>query len=119
MTDEQIKQNDMNDQNLITPSSSEAREWGRAGGIASGIARREKKQLRELLEEAGEKLITNKDGEKLPKVVVAAIQLVNKAAKGDLKALRLYAELTGQLTTKVEVEQCPPPVIANIFADRG
>lgn len=112
----------MNDQNLIPNSKrtpSELRAQTRAGGIASGIARREKKQLRDLLEDAGEKLITNKDGEQLPKVVVAAIQLVNKAAKGDLKALRLYAELTGQLTTKVEVEQCPPPVIANIFADRG
>lgn len=37
----------MNNNNLKALTSSEAREMGRKGGIASGIARREKKQFRE------------------------------------------------------------------------
>ena len=37
----------MNDGNLKRPSSEEARELGRRGGIASGIARRRRKALRE------------------------------------------------------------------------
>ena len=112
----------MNEQNLIPNSQrtpSELRAQTRAGGIASGIARRERKMLRERLLLMGEQEITNKAGEHGIAEDIIAMQLRNKAVGGDLKAMRLYAELTGQLTTKVEVEQCPPPIIANIFADRG
>ena len=38
-----------NEQNLRVPTSSEARENGRKGGIASGIARREKKTVQKIL----------------------------------------------------------------------
>jgi len=100
-------------------TGSEQVEVARAGGIASGIARRERKMLRERLLLMGEQEITNKAGEHGIAEDIIAMQLRNKAVGGDLKAMRLYAELTGQLTTKVEVEQCPPPIIANIFADRG
>ena len=37
----------MNDGNLKRPSSDEARELGRRGGVASGAARRRRKALRE------------------------------------------------------------------------
>ena len=39
----------MNDQNLKTPTASEARELGRKGGIASGRSRLAKKRGRELM----------------------------------------------------------------------
>ena len=38
-----------NEQNLRVPTSSEARENGKKGGIASGIARREKKTVQKIL----------------------------------------------------------------------
>ena len=38
-----------NKQNLRVPTSSEARENGKKGGIASGIARREKKTVQKIL----------------------------------------------------------------------
>ena len=38
-----------NEQNLRVPTSSEARENGKKGGIASGIARREKKTIQKIL----------------------------------------------------------------------
>lgn len=39
-----------NEQNLKPPTTKEARERGRKGGIASGKARREKRTFRELME---------------------------------------------------------------------
>ena len=38
-----------NEQNLKVPTSSEARRNGKKGGIASGIARREKKTIQKIL----------------------------------------------------------------------
>ena len=38
-----------NEKNLRVPTSSEARENGKKGGIASGIARREKKTVQKIL----------------------------------------------------------------------
>ena len=38
-----------NEKNLRVPTSSEARENGKKGGIASGIARREKKTIQKIL----------------------------------------------------------------------
>ncbi len=39
-----------NEQNLKVPTSEEAREYGRRGGIASGEARREKATMKKTLE---------------------------------------------------------------------
>ena len=104
----------MNEQNLIPVSSrtsSELREQTRKGGIASGIARRERKMLRERLLLMGEQEITNKAGEKGIAEDIIAMQLRNKAVGGDLKAMRLYAELTGQLTQQVALSCVPVQVI--------
>ena len=40
----------MNEQNLIVPSSSEARENGSKGGKASGAARRKKRDMKQCME---------------------------------------------------------------------
>ena len=40
-----------NEQNLRVPTSNEAREIGKKGGIASGESRRRKKLLRECIDE--------------------------------------------------------------------
>ena len=111
----------MNEQNLQpfdALTESEQRKIARAGGVASGIARRERKALRERLALIADEVITNKAGDKAEAEDVIAMQLRNKAVAGDLKAIRLYAELTGQLVQKLEVEATPPPTIANIFLDR-
>ena len=104
----------MNNENLIPVSSrtsSELREQTRKGGIASGIARRERKMLRERLLLMGEQEITNKAGERGIAENIIAMQLRNKAVGGDLKAMRLYAELTGQLIQKMEIAPVVPNVI--------
>lgn len=104
----------MNEKNLKpqnTRTKSEQREIARQGGVASGIARREKKTLRERLLLMGEQEITNKKGETMQREDVIALQVSQKAANGDLKAARLYAELTGQLVQKIDVDSNPPIVI--------
>ena len=104
----------MNEQNLIPTnkrSKKEARALGKKGGIASGIARREKKTLRERLLLMGEQEITNAKGVTMQREDVIALQVSQKAASGDLKAARLYAELTGQLVQKIDVDTNPPIVI--------
>lgn len=104
----------MNEQNLIKNSErtpKQRKDQAIKAGIASGVARREKKNLRERLLLMGEQEITNSKGETLPREDVIALQVANKAANGDLKATRLYAELTGQLTQKIEVDTAPPIVI--------
>lgn len=104
----------MNEQNLIPTNKrtkSEQRKIAKMGGVASGIARREKKTLRERLLLMGEQEITNKKGETMQREDVIALQVSQKAANGDLKAARLYAELTGQLVQKIDVDSNPPIVI--------
>lgn len=96
--------------NLITPSTEEARERGRKGGIASGKARREKKLMRETLDNLLSMPL--KDGE-LADVddirsfaaikgknisVQEAIMIaqVQKAMKGDTKAAEYVRDTIGQ-----------------------
>ena len=96
--------------NLKTPSTEEARSRGRKGGIASGKARREKKALKETLEE----LLTMplKDGraddiEKIKSIAsikgknitmqeAIMVAMLNKAAKGDVRAAEYVRDTIGQ-----------------------
>lgn len=106
-----------NEQNLIKGKATrfkageEQAKIARKAAEKSALVRREKKNLRERLLLCGEQMITSKDGTTLPREDVIALQVSQKAANGDLKAARLYAELTGQLTQKVEVDTAPPIVI--------
>ena len=103
-----------NEQNLKpqnTRTKKEQREIAKMGGVASGIARREKKNLRERLLLIAQEIVTDKNGTQREREDVIALQVADKAAHGDLKAARLYAELTGQLTQKMEIDTAPPIVI--------
>lgn len=95
----------MNEQNLKTPSPSEAREYGRKGGIASGKARRRRKTLREELL----LLLENDDVQK--KISIA---LINEAMNGNnagsvTKAFEVVRDTVGEKPVKKvmvsEVEQ--------------
>lgn len=104
----------MNDENLKPNSErtpKERSDLARKAGQASGAARRERKTLRERLLLLAEQTITNKKGEQLEREEVIALQVMNKAVSGDLKATKLYAELTGQIAQKVEINNAPPITI--------
>lgn len=75
----------MNEKNLkIIRSESEAREKGKKGGIASGIARRKKRELRFALLALMENEKNGKNG-----IERIALALFNKALDGDIKAIQL------------------------------
>lgn len=101
----------MNDQNLIPTTElteNERRELARKGGIASGEARRRRKQLREdllvMLDEEVE--FKTKDGQTVKATVQAGVarKLIKQASEGNLKAIELMAKMTGDLDNKVKVE---------------
>ena len=93
--------------NLKTPSAEEAREKGRKGGIASGAARRRKKNLQEIarevsalpLDELGLRRarLSGVDISKLNESDMTALTAVvlgqiRAAAAGDAKAAHIVAE---------------------------
>ena len=91
-------------------SGSEAAESGRAGGIASGKARREKKALRETLEDLLAMPMKTGKKDELEKIkCIAAIKgknitmqeaimlaMLQKAAKGDVRAAEYIRDTIGQ-----------------------
>ena len=96
----------VNDGNLKRPSSEEARELGRRGGIASGAARRRRKALREAadiflalpLPDKDEvkrlrKLGLDRDDIDVQMGIVA--RLAQMAMLGDTKAAKLLFDIVG------------------------
>lgn len=102
-----------NNENLRTPTPSEARELGRKGGKASGKARRRKKELKELLELAlSQPSDANADEDNYTAITAA---LVLKAIQGDTKAYEVIRDTLGQKP----VEQSQIEMDAKIEVDYG
>lgn len=89
-----------NEQNLIPTtkrSKDEARENSRKGGIASGEARRRKRDLRRALEALLDKNMgRNKDGEEVSGAEALALKQFEKALKGDTRAFEVIRDTAGQ-----------------------
>ena len=90
----------MNIENLKTPSTEEARERGKKGGLASGKARAEKKRLKEAVESVLSASYKNKDGENLSGYELTAIALFDKARSGDVSAFNSIRDLIGEKHTE-------------------
>ena len=105
-----------NEQNLRVPTSSEARRNGKKGGIASGIARREKKTVQKILGDFLDLDITqNRTLEQLAKKagistdgsikdLVTAVCVLNTLKKGDVSELEKIAKLLGEQTEIADTE---------------
>lgn len=103
-----------NEQNLIPMdqrSQSEAREFGRAGGIASGVSRRRKKSLREAADlylslPLADKRKLNKlirrglDPDEIDNQMMVIAGLTEQAALGDARAAKVLFELLGDAPTE-------------------
>lgn len=85
-----------NEQNLRVPTSSEARENGKKGGIASGEARRAKKSLREAMQILMDADLTGKDGKTMTGTEAMAAKAFQAALKGDWRAWELVRDTAGQ-----------------------
>ena len=83
-----------NEQNLRTPTTEQARERGRKGGIASAKAKAKRKALKELLEIALSQPSADNPEEDNWTAVTAA--LVQKALSGDTKAFEVLRDTLGQ-----------------------
>ena len=91
-----------NEKNLepFQPGSEKAKENGKKGGVASGIARRENKALREIIQQALERVEENEENpEKLTLMERAALAQVRNAVNGDLKAFEMVMRIAGELKT--------------------
>lgn len=87
-------------------SKEEAREAGRKGGIASGKARRQKKELKECCEAVLQNVIKNKAGEELSGAEAMVLAQFQKALRGDAKAFELIRDTAGQKPVdKVQVAE--------------
>lgn len=83
-------------------TGAEAAKYGSAGGIASGIARREKKTMRQILDILLEKQMTNENGEDVTtKEEILAAQ-VAKAIKGDLPATQFIRDTIGEKPADIQ-----------------
>lgn len=80
-------------------SGSEAVEAGQKGGIASGEARRRKRDIRLALEALLEKDITDKHGNVMSTAEAIAIKQIEKALKGDTRAFEVVRDSAGQKPT--------------------
>lgn len=98
-----------NDGNLKKPrSTSEARKWGKAGGVASGEARRRKKTMREALEmmlfhtklnEQTKQMLKAEgvsDVEDMNHQMVITRSLIAKAESGDVQAYNAICSMIGE-----------------------
>lgn len=90
--------NEMNNENLkpIHQSHDEATRNGRKGGIASGKARRERRRFYHELELALNQTTIAPDGRVVTLKELGAINLALLFASGDLKAIQLVLEITGE-----------------------
>lgn len=95
----------MNDENLRTLSPSEAREYGRRGGVRSGEARRERKAIRTALEECLA-MDADLDGETVTNVEAIAAAMVRKAREGDVRAFVEVRNSVGEMPVQ-RVEAAP------------
>lgn len=90
-----------NEQNLRVPSSEEARELGRKGGIASGKARRRKADLKRAFNTILKADVANENiskqlealGFEATNEMALAMIMMQKAMKGNVKAFEQIARL--------------------------
>lgn len=92
-----------------------SQEEAKRGGIASGEARRRKKNIRLAMEALLEKNYKGKDGIELSGAEAIALKQMEKALKGDTKAFEVVRDTSGQtIVQKIAVTEVDNTVIKEI-----
>ncbi len=97
----------LNVQNLRVPTSEEAREIGRKGGLASAKARRERKMLKETMLELLAMPLADGEAEEIQNIFEAegknisaqtaiSVSMLKKAMAGDVNAYNAIRDIIGQ-----------------------
>ena len=110
-----------NEKNLIPfteRSKSEVRELNRKGGIASGIARREKRDMAYFARLMLDEVITDKKGNELPTRYAMLKSVLKKVLKdGDVQA---FKTITAQAGEQPQSEELTTPVVVVVnTSDKG
>lgn len=110
-----------NEKNLIPfteRSESEVRELNRKGGIASGIARREKRDMAYFARLMLDEVITDKKGNELPTRYAMLKSVLKKVLKdGDVQA---FKTITAQAGEQPQSEELTTPVVVVVnTSDKG
>lgn len=104
-----------NEQNLRPNEYKLTVEEQKKGGIASGEARRRKRDIRLAMEALLEKQYKGKGGEMLSGAEAIAIKQMEKALKGDAKAFELVRDTSGQKPVeKIMVAEVDKDVIDEV-----
>lgn len=112
-----------NEENLIPfdkRTEKEQREIQVKGGIASGEARRAKKNMKEMLDYLLEKEIENsRTGEKVTYREAILTSAIKKAIKGDIKASQFIRDTAGEAPiTKTELTgKNGSPLVQKVFVN--
>lgn len=108
----------MNKEDNLRPCEYKfSREEQSRGGIASGIAKRKRKELRECLEMLLEKEMTSKSGEKMSGAEAISAKLFEQALKGNVKAFETVRSTVGQdPVQKIMVAEVEQEVIDEVEA---
>lgn len=99
-------------------SENEARELGKKGGIASGIARREKRDMAYFARLMLDEVITDKKGNELPTRYAMLKSVLKKVLKdGDVQA---FKTITAQAGEQPQSEELTTPVVVVVnTSDKG
>ena len=104
-----------NEKNLVRPSSNEARENGRKGGVASGKSRKAKKTFGEIMSVLLEMPVTDEselallerlgfEKDDMRHDVVLMVGLLNRAKQGDAKAFEIIQSMTAHHMSMEELK---------------
>ena len=99
-------------------SENEARELGKKGGIASGVARREKRDMAYFARLMLDEVITDKKGNELPTRYAMLKSVLKKVLKdGDVQA---FKTITAQAGEQPQSEELTTPVVVVVnTSDKG
>lgn len=86
-------------------TTEEQRETARQGGIKSGEVRKEKKSIKEALQDILSEEVETKSGDKVTIAYIIAHKLITKAKDGDCRAMEILLKyLEGNKSVTVNTE---------------
>lgn len=89
-----------------------AAENGRKGGIASGIAKREKRRLSDALSTVLDESVALTDGSQMTRGEIIVRNILSRAKdEGTVRDLKTLMELTGEYTQRMDLGEMPPMVV--------
>ena len=89
-----------------------AAENGRKGGIASGIAKREKRRLSDALSAVLDESVALTDGSQMTRGEIIVRNILSRAKdEGTVRDLKTLMELTGDYTPSLDLDSAPVVIL--------